>query len=130
MESKTIASPEKITIDKRPGRDLPAWAYLILALISLYGLFWIETGEWNIYRLFDNYGWIEHDQDTPVWIKGEWLAGEYRVCQVPLVPEQSLPDSAHLLCGQSEVLMEEDLWPPDFIRGFEFARLNWPTSLI
>ena len=110
---------------------------LILSLIAMGFSIWIMsanlTGQWNVYRLVDEHGWIEHDHDTPVWIKGEWLADEYRVCQIPLVPNQTLPDSAHLLCGQSEVLIEEDLWSPDFIRGLsdlEFAELmagRWPA---
>jgi hypothetical protein len=87
----------------------------IIGVIAYWGYGWL-----------DGNAWIERDHDTPVWIKGEWLVGEYRVCQIPLVPEQPLPDSAHLLCGQSEVLMEEDLWSPDFVRGLsdpEFAEL-------
>lgn len=106
--------------------DKFSWWWVLVLLACIWCLIGLETGQWNTYRLIDDYGWIEHDQDTPVWIKGEWLAGEYRVCQIPLVPEQPLPDSAHLLCGQSEVLMEEDLWSPDFIRGLsdlEFAEL-------
>ena len=73
----------------------------------------LETGQWNTYRLIDDHGWIEHDQDTPVWIKGEWLAGEYRVCQMPLLPGKQLPDSAHLLCGQGDgqtLKYDEDTW--------------------
>lgn len=88
---------------------------LILGAVAYWGYGWLNEQ-----------GWIEHDHDTPVWIKGEWLAGEYRVCQIPLVLGQSLPDSAHLLCGQSQVMMEEDMWSPDFIGGLsdhEFVEL-------
>jgi len=28
----------------------------------------------------DNSGWILHNHDTPVWIAGDWLVGEYRDC--------------------------------------------------
>ena len=60
------------------------------------------TSSWNPYRLLDDSGWIEHDHDTPVWIKGKWLASEYRVCQMPLLRGHQLPDSAHLICGQAD----------------------------
>ena len=36
----------------------------------------------NGYQDLDNSGWITHDHDTPVWIQGEWLVGEYRDCQM------------------------------------------------
>ena len=53
----------------------------IIGVIAYWGYGWL-----------DGNAWIERDHDTPVWIKGEWLVGEYRVCQIPLVPEQPLPD--------------------------------------
>lgn len=96
------------------------WGCILSLFIFAFVIYWG-------YGWLNEIGWIEHDYDTPVWIKGEWLVGEYRVCQIPLVPEQPLPDSSHLLCGQSQVLMEEDLWSPDFIRGLsdlEFAELT------
>jgi len=126
MESKAVASPEKSAVDKRPERDLPSWAYLLIALAGIWIIVSLETSDWNTYRVLDDYGWIEHDHDTPVWIKGEWLAGEYRVCQMPLVPWQPLPDSAHLLCAQRHIEMDEDAWPPDFIDSIseiEFVEL-------
>lgn len=36
----------------------------------------------NGYQSLDNSGWITHDHDTPVWIQGDWLVGEYRDCQM------------------------------------------------
>ena len=46
------------------------------------------------------------DHDTPVWIQGDWLAGEFRVCQMrtKAVPEQrkdldSLTKLPRLFCG-------------------------------
>ena len=71
---------------------------------------------WGYGSLNEN-GWIEHAHDTPVWIKGEWLVGEYRLCRMPLMPNQALPDSAHLLCGQGDIeaLKDENEWPTDFV---------------
>jgi hypothetical protein len=36
----------------------------------------------NLYGWLNNAGWISHSHDTPVWIQGEWLAGEYRECDM------------------------------------------------
>ncbi len=36
----------------------------------------------NSYSDLDSSGWIPHDHDTPVWIQGDWLVGEYRDCQM------------------------------------------------
>ena len=51
-------------------------------------------------------GWITHSHDTPVWIQGDWLVGEYRDCQMrtKTVPEQkkdmdSLGKLPRLFCG-------------------------------
>jgi hypothetical protein len=110
------ASPQT-NIEVKPQRDLPSWVYFLLFLFGVWNIIGLGTGYWNPYRLLDDYGWIEHDHETPVWIKGEWLAGEYRVCQMPLLPRQQLPDSAHLLCGQGEGenVKDKDAWSPDFI---------------
>jgi hypothetical protein len=126
MNQHTSALPKKSAVDTRHERDLPAWAYLLILLAGIWAIVSLETSDWNTHRVLDGTGWIEHDHDTPVWIKGEWLAGEYRVCQMPLVPGQPLPDSAHLLCAQRHVEMDEDAWPPDFIDSIseiEFVEL-------
>lgn len=94
-----------------------SWWWVLVLLACIWCLIGLETGQWNTYSLLDDSGWIEHNHETPVWIKGEWLAGEYRVCQMPLLPGQQLPDSAHLLCGQgkAEALKNGEAWTPDFI---------------
>jgi hypothetical protein len=120
------ALPEKSAVDKRPKRDFPTWGYLLLILACL----WLRTGRWNTYRLLDSYGWIEHSHDTPIWIGGEWLTGEYRICKMPLMPGHSLPSSAHLLCGKN-FEQEADSWPTDFIASipdhdfYELMGANW-----
>lgn len=44
------------------------------------------------------------DHDTPVWIQGDWLVGEYRVCQMRTKMQPAGPDSLaklpRLFCGQ------------------------------
>jgi hypothetical protein len=82
----------------------------------------------------DNQGWIEHSYDTPVWIGGDWLTGEYRVCKMPLLPTKSLPTSAHLLCGQGNK-EPVDEWPVEFIEDIsnhdlhELMGATWSPSL-
>jgi len=68
------ASPQT-NIEVKPQRDLPSWVYFLLFLFGVWNIIGLGTGYWNPYRLLDDYGWIEHDHETPVWIKGEWLAG-------------------------------------------------------
>jgi hypothetical protein len=36
----------------------------------------------NGYQSLDNSGWIVHNHDTPVWIEGDWMVGEYRECEM------------------------------------------------
>jgi hypothetical protein len=69
------------------------------------------------YGWLNSVGWIEHSHDTPIWIKGEWLVGEYRVCEMVRLPQQELPATAHLLCGQGENTTLDDLnpWTPGFV---------------
>jgi hypothetical protein len=45
------------------------------------------------YQALDRAGYILHHHDTPVWIEGEWMTGEFRDCQMltttPVVEGQS-----------------------------------------
>lgn len=68
---------------------------------------------YGAYGWLDETGWIEHSHDTPVWIEGEWLTGEYRICQMtgPLWGE--LPTYAHLLCGKG-LQNVDGVWPAPF----------------
>jgi hypothetical protein len=36
----------------------------------------------SLYQWLDNSGWIPRSHDTPVWIQGDWLVGEYRECDM------------------------------------------------
>jgi hypothetical protein len=42
-------------------------------------LFWIGNAA---YQSLNNEGWIPHTHDTPVWIDGDWIIGEYRECEM------------------------------------------------
>jgi hypothetical protein len=34
------------------------------------------------YQVLNHGGWIAHSRDTPVWIQGDWLVGEFRECNM------------------------------------------------
>ena len=101
--------PEKAT-----KREFPAWGYFLLCIIAFWAAFSLQFGEWNTYKLIDDAGWIEDEHDTPIWIQGEWLADEYRVCEMPGNLWGELPDSAHLLCGSGDPQAIDGVWPAEF----------------
>jgi hypothetical protein len=66
------------------------------------------------YQIADREGRVMHNHNTPVWVQGDWMIGEYRDCDMPL-------GVARLFCGKSrangsglaafpEVVSNEDLW--------------------
>ena len=103
--------------------DVMAWMIVVVWIV-----FWLTASFWV--GMVDDSGWIPHSHDTPVWIGGEWLTGEYRVCKMPLMPRHNLPSSAHLLCGQIYD-QDVDAWPVDFIGSipnhdfYELMGSNW-----
>ncbi len=54
-----------------------AWGCLVL--LCIVGIFAREAIHGG-YEWLDTRGWIEHSHDTPVWISGDWIVGEYRDC--------------------------------------------------
>lgn len=110
----------------------------ILSWTGIIALFVLLLFTKNIYEAIrgavDDSGLIQHSYDTPVWIGGDWLTGEYRVCQMPLLPTKSLPTSAHLLCGQTGKDVVDE-WPVEFmedISNHDFYGLmgaTWSPSL-
>lgn len=70
-------------------------------------LLFIVAGVYASYQALDKAGWVSHDHDTPIWIQGDWLVGEYRDCQMrtKTVPAQrkdldSLDKLPRLFCGE------------------------------
>jgi hypothetical protein len=92
------------------------WPYVIFSWLLLMGVVGLMTSPWNPYRLSDESGWIEHEHDTPVWIQGQWLKGEYRVCQMPRFIDSPLSQhhsTLHLICGEAfgqSLQYGEDAW--------------------
>jgi hypothetical protein len=50
----------------------------------------------GLYTWLDEGGWISHSHDTPAWIQGDWLVGEYRLCDMPARTER-------LFCGRNAI---------------------------
>ena len=88
---------------------LVLWVLLVGACVTGVGLY--------------HSGWIPRSHDTPVWIGGDWLVGEYRTCDLLIAPplardvpsEQALGELPRLFCGRDD---------PTFlgsVTDFEFA---------
>ena len=59
--------------------------WLVTGGLVIFGLWLLcYLGIWavGLYKSLDNSGWIAHNHDTPVWIQGDWLVGEYRECDM------------------------------------------------
>jgi len=60
------------------------------------------------YDSLDSSGWITHNHDTPVWISGDWIVGEYRDCGMltktqltgSVRSQEVLAELPRLLCGR------------------------------
>lgn len=52
------------------------------AFFTLAGVAFIVVVSIIGYESLDTSGWIKHNRDTPIWIKGDWMIGEYRNCQM------------------------------------------------
>lgn len=64
----------------------------------------------SLYSELDKTGWISRDHDTPVWIEGNWMVGEYRDCDlITTTPagegytytKEQLSHLPRLYCGQA-----------------------------
>jgi len=74
------------------------------------------------YSWLDQAGWIQHSHDTPVWIAGDWMVGEYRDCDMrtKTVPGRnkeldSLDKLPRLFCGEDSrglVDFQREIVPP------------------
>ena len=63
----------------RRYKALRVIAWLVgLGLIA----WWAIDGGSEPYSSLDRAGWIVREHQTPVWIQGDWLSGEYRTCQM------------------------------------------------
>lgn len=97
-----------------PPPFLTEWkdAGLILVAIAVSSV--LAYAVYIGYGWLNEQGWIEREYDTSVWIQGNWLADEYRICEMPGNLWGELPDSAHLLCGSGDPQVIEGVWPAEF----------------
>ena len=83
-------------------------AYIVLGI----GMFvWVAPiGYQHIHQSLDEAGWISHQHDTPVWIAGDWMMGEYRECEMRTtesISPESRAEFPVLYCGKTGTGFEE-----------------------
>jgi hypothetical protein len=69
----------------------------------------------------DSIGWATHDHDTPVWIHGDWMVGEYRDCGMRTTTpfagivqsQEARAELPRLFCGKN--------WAAEGVAEFETA---------
>jgi hypothetical protein len=69
----------------------------------------------------DSIGWVTHDHDTPVWIHGDWMVGEYRDCGMRTTTpsagivqsQEARAELPRLFCGKN--------WAGEGVSEFEIA---------
>lgn len=101
------------------------------------------VGLLQIYQSLDEAGWISHQHDTPVWIAGDWMVGEYRACEMRTtesVSPESRAEFPVLYCGKTETGFAELTGFAEFNDSLEsnryfhalpvtyYGRINRPDS--
>ena len=95
-------------------RTATGWGCLIFLCLVGYGIY-------GGYEWLDGNGWIPHDHDTPVWIHGDWIVGEYRHCGMRTTTpfagivqlQEARADLPRLFCGKN--------WADEGVSEFETA---------
>ena len=59
---------------------IPLLKLFVFVVVGVFVVVCVGRG----YEYLNDLGWIPHNHDTPIWIKGEWMQGEFRKCQMPL----------------------------------------------
>jgi hypothetical protein len=116
QDQKAAASMSPVNLE-RPFRGTAIWAkdlfqqskWLIKtiawALFAWFALAIMVT----LYESLDDSGWIVHNHDTPVWIAGDWMVGEYRICGMLtttpppriVLTQEVRAELPRLLCGRN-----------------------------
>ena len=61
---------------------MPSFAKVGRGFIAVVALWVLAAVGLAGYASLDESGWIVHNHDTPVWVQGDWLVGEYRDCKM------------------------------------------------
>ncbi len=103
---------------------------ILLCLLCLvgYAIYYAISGG---YKWLDSIGWITHNHDTPVWIQGDWMIGEYRNCDLltttPMagsaMSEQVRAELPRLFCGRNNAI------PLNSVAEFENATQDIPDAV-
>jgi hypothetical protein len=106
-------------------RLLPKLALVCAAFAAFLAVFWVSA---LLYMSANQEGYIPHSHDTPVWIQGDWLVGEYRECNMltttPVVEgehysSEALAHLPRLFCNSST----DGYWK--YASAFEGTDTSW-----
>ena len=79
----------------------------ITAVGQLYGGILVIACLFGLYAWLDESGWISHSHNTPTWIQGDWIVGEYRDCgmrtQMQPAPSDDLGKLPRMFCSQDAI---------------------------
>lgn len=105
-ESRTCPSQGKFS--DRLYESLVDLGHLFLGFLGLFILGFVVFAIRGGYEWLHSSGLVSHEYDTPVWIQGDWMVGEYRDCQMrtKTAPKggkdlDSLDKLPRLFCGES-----------------------------
>lgn len=83
MVAKTVSCLRSfVRVLKKDASDTALGRFILLAIVLAVAGEFLITGYLALYQALDRAGWISHDHDTPVWIEGNWMSGEYRTCEM------------------------------------------------
>lgn len=105
--------PRPMSDAKETAAGSGCWGLLIVLCITGFAIY-------RGYEWLDSIGWVTHDHDTPVWIHGDWIVGEYRDCdmltaRVGLKPEVQA-ELPRLFCGDQGPSGSE----PEFLDEYHY----------
>lgn len=96
---------EQAIADLRKKMVIAAWSllgFIVVAIVMSIVSDRYEAYESQREAYEESHQQVDHD--TPIWIQGDWLVGEYRVCQMRTKRQLASPESSaklpRLFCGQ------------------------------
>lgn len=113
--------PLKIASSAAPKETTAGWGCIIFVCRMLGVLILVLFLAHAANTWLDSIGWISHDHDTPVWIPGDWMVGEYRDCGMRTTTpfagivqsQEARAELPRLFCGKN--------WAGEGVSEFEIA---------